>query len=278
MKKWYAVIGDPIAQSKSPAMHDEWLAAAEIDATYIPIHVKQEQLKDAVQSLKTLGCSGWNVTVPHKTAILPFLDEIDPLAAKMQAVNTVKVMPDGSLHGFNTDGTGFVQSLEEAYGKDNRTGEILLIGAGGAAHGIAFALEAFGYGPITITNRTLEKATALAQALTDSKAIALDQAELELDKYRIIIQTTNVGMEHSVAGMPLHPTNVSKGAIVADIIYNPFETAFLHAAKCQGAYTLNGLGMFVHQGATAFELWTGERPHTQRMIQTLTEQLGGALC
>lgn len=278
MKKWYAVIGDPIAQSKSPAMHDEWLAGANLDATYVPLHVKKEQLKEAVESLKMLGCSGWNVTVPHKTTILPFLDAVDPMAEKMQAVNTVKVMPDGTLHGFNTDGTGFVRSLEEAFGYENLDGEVLLIGAGGAAHGIAIALESFGYGPITVTNRTLEKAETLARALTGGKAISLEQAEVELDKYNIIIQTTNVGMEHSVGGMPLDPHNVSKDAIVADIIYNPLETMFLRNAKHYGAKTLNGLGMFVHQGATAFELWTEKRPNTQEMIQKLTEQLGGTLC
>ena len=116
MKKWYAVIGDPISQSMSPKMHDEWFYNNKLDATYIPIHVKEENLGDAVTSLKNLGCSGWNVTVPHKSAIIHILDEIDAFAKQMNAVNTVEVLPNGLLRGSNTDGRGFVRSLEEAYG------------------------------------------------------------------------------------------------------------------------------------------------------------------
>ena len=112
MKKWYAVIGDPIGQSMSPAMHDSWFSENGIDASYVPIRVKEEELGQAVESLKRLGCSGWNVTVPHKSAIIPFLDRIDPYAEMMNAVNTVEVRPDGTLVGSNTDGEGFVRSLK----------------------------------------------------------------------------------------------------------------------------------------------------------------------
>ncbi len=113
MKKWYAVIGDPIAQSMSPHMHDTWFQENGIDASYIPIHVEAAELGEAVASLKRLGCSGWNVTVPHKSAIIPFLDHVDEEARRMNAVNTVKVLEDGTLFGTNTDGRGFVRSLQE---------------------------------------------------------------------------------------------------------------------------------------------------------------------
>ena len=158
MKKWFAVIGDPIAQSKSPEMHNAWYEEGNVDATYIPIHVKPEHLQQAVASFKLLGTSGWNVTIPHKQTIIPFLDELDELAEKMGAVNTVVRTAEGKLKGYNTDGPGFVKSLEHAIGTMKRDAPILLIGAGGAARGIAFALQLTGYTNITIANRTVENA------------------------------------------------------------------------------------------------------------------------
>ena len=137
MKKWFAVIGDPIAQSKSPEMHNAWYEEANVDATYIPVHVKPEQLQQAVESMKLLGASGWNVTIPHKQTIIPYLDELDELAEKMGAVNTVVRTEDGKLKGYNTDGPGFVKSMEEVIGTSRREEPILLIGAGGAARGNA---------------------------------------------------------------------------------------------------------------------------------------------
>ncbi|WP_172369330.1 shikimate dehydrogenase [Sporosarcina jiandibaonis] len=275
MKKWYAVIGDPISQSMSPKMHDEWIENNSLHATYIPVHVKEENLADAVASLKNLGCSGWNVTVPHKTAIIQYLDEIDPFAKQMNAVNTVEVLPNGSLHGSNTDGQGFVRSLEELYGARCKGGEVLVIGAGGAARGISYALHEAGYGPITLTNRTLEKAQQLCTEIPNAKAVAIAEAENLLSAYNLIIQTTSVGMNFARKGMPLNPEKIAKGTVVADIIYNPLKTEFLSEAEKRGALLLNGTGMFVHQGALAFEKWTGIRPNTEEMTRKITETLGG---
>ena len=184
MRKWYAVIGDPIAQSMSPAMHGAWFDDNAIDAAYIPLHITADKLGQAVEGLKNLGCNGWNVTVPHKTAIIPFLDQLDPSAEQMDAVNTVHVLPDGSLVGSNTDGLGFVRSLEEAYGTECKGKKVLLIGAGGAARGIAFALQTMGYGSITITNRTLEKAEQLAAGLQDANVLSLTEAEQYASRLR----------------------------------------------------------------------------------------------
>ncbi|MGG0667545.1 shikimate dehydrogenase [Lederbergia citrisecunda] len=275
MKKWYAVIGDPIAQSMSPVMHDAWFRENGIDATYIPIHVKAEQLGEAVASLKRLGCSGWNVTVPHKCAIIPYLDQVDEAARRMNAVNTVKVLEDGTLFGTNTDGNGFVRSLQEFGASPEKNGELLVIGAGGAAAGISFALESAGFGQITITNRTIGKAKKMSDAFPGSSALSLDEAQLALDKFDLIVQTTSVGMNFAKSGMPLDPTGISEGAIVADIIYNPLETEFLRRASEVGGKTINGVGMFVHQGALAFELWTGAYPDTKKMIQLISNDLGG---
>ncbi|MDN4607084.1 shikimate dehydrogenase [Sporosarcina highlanderae] len=275
MKKWYAVIGDPIAQSMSPEMHDAWFRENGINASYIPVHVKVDQLKEAVESLKKLGCSGWNVTVPHKTAIIPFIDKLDETARRMNAVNTVKVLEDGTLYGMNTDGQGFVRSLQEVYDCGETIGNVLVIGAGGAASGISFALEDAGFGPITFTNRTFEKAHRLSSGFSRSSALSFKDAESLLDKFGLIVQTTSVGMNFAQSGIPLDPSGISDGTIVTDIIYNPLETDFLRIARIAGGRTLNGIGMFVHQGALAFELWTGITPDTKKMIQSISTKLGG---
>ncbi|MGN7409789.1 shikimate dehydrogenase [Sporosarcina sp. SAFN-010] len=273
MKKWFAVIGDPIAQSMSPGMHDHWLKENGIDATYIPVHAKTKELPSVIASLQLLGCSGWNVTVPHKSDILPFLGGVDEAAAHMEAVNTVVAGENGRLVGSNTDGSGFVRALEEKYGSGRKKDEILIIGAGGAAKGIAFALRSAGYGAITFTNRTLKNATSISERLSNSTYLTIAEAEQQLARFGIIIQTTSVGMLFSSEGMPLDPSNVTPGTAAIDIIYNPLETEFLATARNKGAETANGIGMFVHQGALAFEKWTGIRPDTVGMMKRLTQQL-----
>ncbi|HEY4622264.1 MAG TPA: shikimate dehydrogenase [Solibacillus sp.] len=275
MKKWFAVIGDPIAQSKSPEMHNAWYEQENVDATYIPVHVKPENLQQAVASFKLLGASGWNVTIPHKQTIISYLDELDELAQKMGAVNTVVRTAEGKLKGYNTDGHGFVKSLEEAIGTAKKQQPVLLIGAGGAARGIAFALQMAGYENITIANRTIQKAQQIIDEMNAGTAISMQQAEENLDRYRIFIQTTPAGMSTGNFSLPFSLDKFPTGAIAADIVYNPLMTPFLQAAEQKGAMIVNGLGMFVHQGAIAYEHWLGNYPNTNAMIARLTEQLGG---
>ena len=275
MKKWFAVIGDPIAQSKSPDMHQAWYEEMGVDAAYIPVHVKPENLEQAVNSFKLLGASGWNVTIPHKQTIIPFLDELDELAEKMGAVNTVVRQADGKLKGYNTDGPGFVRSLEEAVGTEHRNESLLLIGAGGAARGIAFALQQAGYRNMTIANRTLANAQAIVEEMGAGQAVTMTQAEEQLDTYKIFVQTTPAGMSTGNFDLPFSLDKFPEGAIAADIVYNPLMTPFLLAAEQKGATIVNGLGMFVHQGAIAYEHWLGSYPNTNGTIARLTEQLGG---
>ncbi|WP_339250678.1 shikimate dehydrogenase [Sporosarcina sp. FSL W8-0480] len=275
MKKWYAVIGDPIAQSMSPDMHETWFRDNGISASYIPIHVKADELEIAVTSLKRLGCNGWNVTVPHKTAIIPYIDKLDETARRMNAVNTVKVLEDGTLYGMNTDGQGFVRSLQEEYELGETIGDVLVIGAGGAASGISFALEEAGIGPITFTNRTFEKALQISLGFSSGSALSFKDAELAISKFGLIVQTTSVGMNFAQSGIPLNPSGITEGTIVADIIYNPLETEFLRLSRESGGKILNGVGMFVHQGALSFKLWTGVTPDTRKMIQSISTKLGG---
>jgi len=275
MKKWFAVMGDPIEHSKSPAMHNAWFEEMSIDATYIPVHVSSENLESAVAGLKTLGASGWNVTIPHKTAIIPYLDELDELAEKMGAVNTVVRTKEGTLKGYNTDGVGFVRSLEEAVGKSHKDKPVLLIGAGGAARGIAFAMQQQGYENLTIANRTVANAQAIVDEMGTGQAISLTEAEATLADFGILVQMTSAGLATGNFSMPFSLEHLTKGAIVADIVYNPLMTPFLQAAEEKGATVVTGLGMFVHQGAIAFEYWLGESPNTNSMIAQLKAQLGG---
>ena len=273
MKKWFAVIGDPIKHSKSPEMHTFWYNELELNASYIPIHVARENLEQAVASLKLLGISGFNVTIPHKEAILPFLDELDPLARKMGAVNTVVCLQDGRLKGYNTDGAGFVKSLEEQIGDSKRNEPVLIIGAGGAARGISFALVAQGYTNITIANRTVEKAELITRELQCGNAISLQQAEQSLENFTIFIQTTPAGLNIEEFTLPFSMEKFPMQAVAADIVYNPLMTPFLLAAEKKGATIINGLGMFVHQGAIAFEHWLGVYPPIEQITNHLTKQL-----
>lgn len=275
MKRWFAVIGDPIEHSKSPAMHNSWFEERSIDASYIPVHVSSENLESAVSGLKTLGASGWNITIPHKTAIIPYLDELDELAEKMGAVNTVARTKEGKLKGYNTDGVGFVRSLEEAVGKSHKDKPVLLIGAGGAARGIAFAMQQQGYSNLTIANRTVANAQAIVDEMGIGNAISLADAEESLADFSILVQMTSAGLATGNFSMPFSLERLAEGAIVADIVYNPLMTPFLKAAEEKGATVVTGLGMFVHQGAIAFEHWLGEYPNTNSMIAQLKAQLGG---
>ncbi|WP_080844916.1 shikimate dehydrogenase [Cytobacillus gottheilii] len=276
MQKLYAVLGDPIAHSMSPVMHNDLFGAYGIHAHYHPLLVKKETLQEAVTGLKAIGISGFNVTVPHKERIIPFLDYVDPLAAAIGAVNTV-VNIEGKLQGYNTDGTGYVAGLQTVLSdfKDRRT---LVIGAGGAARGIYFALAAAGVQQMDLCNRTAEKAELIKNECpyeVETNVYSKDMAEKVLSQYGLIIQTTPIGMSSAATDMPLSLQHLDSKTFVSDIIYNPLYSPFLLAAKNMGAEVQNGLPMFVYQGALAFELWTGIKPDTNRMKKLVLSHLGG---
>lgn len=276
VKKLFAVLGDPIGHSMSPVMHNDLFSVYNIDADYHPFQVKPEDLKDAVKGLKALGASGFNVTVPHKSTIIPFLDEVDELADCIGAVNTV-VNDGGRLKGYNTDGSGFLKGLS-VYLPSLSGQKVLIIGAGGAARAIYFTLAKEKPIHIDIANRTLETAGRLIDDcpfLLTSRAISLEEANRNLGDYDLIVQTTWIGMSPKISEQPLYLSNLKKQAMVCDIIYNPLETKFLLDAKRAGARVQNGLDMFVYQGALAFEKWTGIFPDVQRMRENVLKQLGG---
>ncbi|MBT2694118.1 shikimate dehydrogenase [Bacillus sp. ISL-55] len=276
MKKLFGVIGDPIAHSMSPAMHNDLFDFYGIDAVYLPFHVSKDNLPDAVKGLKAIGVSGFNVTIPHKTDIIPHLDKVDPLAMAIGAVNTVK-NENGLLVGYNTDGPGFVKGLEYM-DADLCSRSALIIGAGGASRAIYFSMAQAGIERIDLYNRTPEKAEELVNSCpfkVESKVIGREAAEKSLAEYQLIIQTTSIGMVPDTENLPLSPENITPNTIVSDIIYNPLQTKFLKEASRMGAAVQNGVGMFVFQGALAFEIWTGIFPDVDRMEMNVLRNLGG---
>lgn len=277
MRKLFGVIGDPIAHSMSPAMHNDAFTRLGIDGYYHPFHITPNDLATAVQGMKVIGIQGFNVTIPHKSAIMPLLDQVDPLAKAIGAVNTV-VRENGGWTGYNTDGAGFVRGLREAYGAPLEEKRVLLIGAGGAARAIYYTLASENVTRIDMANRTSEKAMNLVESCpypVKSTVKTINEAAEQLGEYDIIIQTTSIGMSPLIGESPISVEKIKPGAFVSDIIYNPLETKLLQEARKQGARIQNGLKMFVYQGALAFEKWTGQTPDIKRMEEIVCHQLGG---
>lgn len=278
--KLYGVIGDPIAHSMSPEIHNDAFEKLGIEAVYHHLHVVPDDLEAAVKGMKAIGFAGFNVTVPHKEAIIPFLDEVDEAALAIGAVNTV-VRENGRFKGYNTDGMGFYRFLSEWITGELSNKKTLIIGAGGAARGIYFTLVKQGMKKADIANRTAGRARGLIDDCPYSKeslALSIPEAEERLADYDLIIQTTSSGMSPNISEKPINLSIIKERAYAADIIYNPLETAFLKDAASLGARIENGLGMFVNQAALAFELWTGQAPDTARMQQIVLNKLGGHTC
>ncbi|WP_339186388.1 shikimate dehydrogenase [Paenibacillus sp. FSL R5-0490] len=255
------VMGDPIAHSKSPAMHNAALQAAGVNGMYMPLHVHPDQLEAAVRGIVALGYRGVNVTIPHKEQVMQYLDVIDESARLIGAVNTI-VNEGGTLTGYNTDGIGYVRSLKEEAVPELGGKRIAVLGAGGAARGVIYALALEKPEQIHILNRTADRAIALASdlrghGLGEISGSGLDDAATVLATADIVINTTAAGMHPHVDDVPVDPALIREGAAVSDLIYNPLETRLLRESRLRGCTVHGGLGMFVYQGAVAFEHWLG---------------------
>jgi shikimate dehydrogenase len=273
----YGVIGDPIAHSMSPAMHNAAFKDAGIQASYGRLHVSPGELPDAIKGIRALGLRGINVTVPHKTAVIPLLDEVNPLASSIGAVNTI-VNRKGKLIGYNTDGLGYVEGLKKVLKGELSSKAILIIGAGGAAKAIYYTLASLGVRKIDLTNRSEQKAIDMIESCSfgvESHYCTLPEAGLNLQQYDVVIQTTSIGMFPKVEESPLIIGALKTGAVFSDIIYNPLQTSFLKQAQQNGAIIQNGMDMFIYQGALAFQKWTGITPNTELMKKVVLKQLGG---
>lgn len=271
------VMGDPIAHSKSPQMHGAALQALGITGAYVPLHIAPERLGDAISAIRTLGFRGVNVTIPHKVAVMEFLDQLDESAASIGAVNTI-VNDGGRLTGYNTDGIGYVRSLKAEAAPELQDTRILVLGAGGAARGIIHSLLKERPAELIVANRTPDKAVQLAEewnTLGRIRGIGLEEAPSFIEGIDLVINTTSIGMHPKVDDTPFPADLLAPGRVVSDLIYNPLETRLLREARERGCRAHGGLGMFVYQGAYALEYWTGRPAPVDAMREAMLECMGG---
>ncbi|WP_404453098.1 shikimate dehydrogenase [Virgibacillus necropolis] len=283
MEYRFGLIGYPIKHSLSPWIHEKFLQKAGLQGNYSLYEINTnesfaDKFADKIEELKNENLNGFNVTVPYKKTIIPFLDEVDKEAEAIGAVNTV-ICKNGKWIGYNTDGNGYLRSLIKAFptvGQDKNL-KILILGAGGAARGILYTLSINGFQHIDLANRTEESARALKELyeLDNTSLLSLKEAENVMEKYDLIIQTTSVGMK-SIEGNTIVSINrLSEKNIVSDIIYQPVETNLLRNAKNAGARIHYGHTMLLYQAQYAFELWTNMRVAINEMETELLEQLEG---
>ena len=280
MTQRLGIIGYPIGHSISPIFQQAGLDHLGIDATYEKWEVTPERVGDFVAGLRAPGTSGINITVPHKQAVIPFLDEVDEWATAAGAVNTI-VNRDGRLTGHNTDGPGFLQALlvETGYSPDGT--RALILGAGGAARGILLALVRRGVDSLVIANRTFERAETLAQLASEngvkSEAIPLsgDALSEAAASANLIVNCTTMGMSHGPDehGSPISAAQIPATAIVNDVVYTPLLTPILKEAAAAGATALGGLHMLVYQGVLSFQMWTGRDAPVDVMLAAATAEM-----
>ena len=262
------VMGAPIEHSRSPQMHNAALAKAGLDYVYVPFHVHPGDIASALEGFKALNVVGINVTLPHKEAVLPYLTSISREAALIGAVNTLSFR-DGEIHGDNTDAEGFLRALQETEGGDGEHGlfrEVVVLGAGGAARAVVVALALAGAKRILIANRTTTKAVALAEEMQQKTNVTMHgmgltdaRVDEAVRNSTLLVNTATVSMD-AAAPLLIDNTVLSPHTFVYDIVYTPPVTPLMHVAAERGCKTLGGIGMLIHQGAIAFEKWTGIKP------------------
>ncbi len=277
--KLVGILGWPLGHTLSPYMHNAAFQSLGLNWAYVPLPTAPEQIKDAIGSLQTFNFRGANVTVPHKQAIMRYLDEIDSVAHNIGAVNTIAIR-DGKTFGYNTDCYGFLQSLIEA-DFDPRGARCLILGAGGAARAAVFSLAQAGAAAVAVYNRTVERAAFLVDDLqSEFQRVSFSFGSLTPKDLRaadhhfdLIVNTTSVGMTPAAENNPWPDEIPLPNAVVCDLVYNPLQTQFLQQAKAAGLKTIDGVGMLIHQGAQAFEIWTGQTPPTDVTRRVVLEQL-----
>ena len=273
----FGIIGDPVEHSLSPGMHNAAFKELGMDNIYVPFQVKAEHLEDAIIGAQSLGVKGFNVTIPHKTEVINYLDYLDIAAGLIGAVNTIEFGKNGAV-GHNTDGIGAVMAIEEEAPVKNK--KVVILGAGGASRAIAFQLLLSGVDNLVIANRTVEKAVELKTDLVEKldhevRVSGLDEnLTQELSDTNILINTTPVGMYPNVDQKPvvtaemMHPDMV-----VNDIVYNPLKTGLLKEADKAGAKSISGIKMLIYQGVEAFKIWTGIEPPVEIFQRALMNEL-----
>ena len=273
--KLVGLLGNPLGHSFSPAMHNKAFETLGLNYFYLPIEVTAEDLPTVAAGIARMNFAGYNITIPHKIRIMDCLDAIDPLARAIGAVNTV-IVENGRTTGYNTDGEGFVQSLETETGIAVGGKCYLIIGAGGAARAIAMTLASRGAQKIFLCNRTEQKAHDLVAEINTkvnpcSEVVAREPARIgaAVRQADVLINTTSVGMHPDEDRMPIDGDLIPNGLIVSDIVYNPARTKLLQVAESKNCRVVPGLGMLVYQGAEAFRKWTGAEPPVDVMFEVV---------
>jgi shikimate dehydrogenase len=275
------VIGDPVEHSLSPAIQNAAFNHLKLDFVFLAFRVKAVELEDAMRGMRGLGIHGLNVTMPHKKAVTAFVDELDPTAKFLCAVNTI-LNRNGRLCGFNTDGVGALKALQEN-GATLSGKKVLLLGAGGAAKAITFSL-AKEADELVLLNRTPEKAKELAKSLNQILGKKVTGATLSPNAIQenlrdsdVLINATSVGMHPNASQSPVAPEWLKPDLTVMDIVYNPVETKLAKDAKAAGARVISGVEMLIHQGAASFEIWTGRSAPVEVMRKAALQKLKEAV-
>jgi len=262
-----AVIGHPIAHSKSPLIHNEWLREHGLQGSYEAIDIEADALAEGVQALVERGYAGFNVTLPHKVAIMALCDEVDERARLIGAVNTVSVR-DGKLYGTNTDAFGFAQNIISADLGDWSfdAGTAVVLGAGGAARAVLYALLEEGAPEVILLNRTREKAEELAQMDARIRVEDWEGRNAAVKGANLIVNTTALGMEGKPP-LEIYLSLAPASALVTDIVYAPLMTDLLAQAQKRGLRVVTGIGMLLHQARPGFELWNGIMPEVTPKLE-----------
>lgn len=274
--KIVGVIGDPVEHSRSPQMHNAAFCELGMDYVYVPFRVKAENLKTAVEGFKALNVAGINVTLPHKKAVLPLMDSVSKEVELIGAMNTM-VFNDGMVEGHNTDARGFIALLREEGLYDLKGLNVVVLGAGGGAQAVVVGLVLEGVKRVIIVNRTSDKAIQLADDLAKKTGVEIKGITLNdkiipayLSESQLLVSTITAGMDTNIP-LVINPDWLHDDLTVCDIVYTPPVTNLLKAAAERGLKTIGGLGMLVHQGAIAFQLWTGKKPPINIMRQAIKQ-------
>jgi shikimate dehydrogenase len=264
-----------VRHSRSPAMHNAAFAAHGLDLVYLAFDVVPDDLPAAVVGLRAVGAVGANVTVPHKERIVPLLDELDPIAHRTGAVNTL-VNREGRLVGHNTDTPGFLAALRSGWGRGPTGARCLVLGAGGAARAVVSGLISEEASDIWVHNRTASRASALAEEATDWSSVpvrAISDADLPLfaQQADLVVNATSVGLDDEVKVTLIPVDTLHGGQCVMDLVYSSHRTPFLSAAAARGAITVDGFEMLVQQAARSYELWTGRTPPVELMRERVRQ-------
>jgi len=273
------VIGDPIEHTLSPIMHNAAFNHLGLDLVFLAFRVKAAELENAMRGMRGLGIHGLNVTMPHKNAVAKYMDEVDLTVKVLGSVNTI-LNESGRLLGFNTDGVGALKALLEN-GIDPDGKKLLLLGAGGAAKAIAYAL-AKEVGELCVLNRASEKAKELAESLSRTfsnrkivgDALSSSAIQRNLQDSDILINATSVGMHPNIGQSLVAPQWLKPDLCVMDIVYDPVETKLMNDAKAAGAHVVSGVEMLLYQGAASFEIWTGVSAPIEVMRKAALDKLG----